>query len=429
MEQRHEAETAPPLTKPTETPPVNTITTETTNDVVPSPANPLPAARDTNPMFQEVNNPAVSTDDVEQDDVNAATAGSENTADTETAKQEVGSSDIDSAPSATAPPSRDLTPSQKSQMAQKQMPNLKEPIRVGESAEYSPAIAVAPQDTASRDQRRLSTSSRCHSRSGRQAISEACKRTDPLQLDADGNYIVYTGSGLTVNAQYKTIPEEYAEYRHRNKVNANYRGPLYVVEDVYVPCSSCGGPVDPVSRVPVGSLFFHQGCLRCCLCGCRAGITGLYVEVNRQAVCGECAGRGYMHAVPREKMESRCMAYGAGRGDNSAAADAHDRRTAKRQQRRMLRLPLTSGDRCSTLNKAIVPGALLPSISTTGVHNHRNTSARSFALMERQQYYTQNDNNMMMMLPVSTARPHSVTAGRKGNKAPEQYHLTNGSSV
>ncbi|AYU82260.1 LIM domain containing protein [Leishmania donovani] len=426
MEQQGEAEAPPSPTQPTDAPTVKTSSADGASGAPPSAANAPAGTKGINSVLQQVDGPVVATGHAQEDGANAPTAVVRGKASAKAVKREVGSSRVDGTPSAIAASSTSLVFSQGSNKTDNHMPHSTAPVHLGDGVQYSSAIAVGSAHTAAPHQPRLSSSPR-YSHSGRQVISDACKRSEPFLRGADGNYsTVYAASGLTVNAQYQTIPEEHAEYRQRNKVNLNYRGPLYVVEDVCVPCNACGGPVDPVRRVPVGSLFFHEGCLQCYLCGRRTGVAGLYMQVDRQAVCSECAGRGYEHWVPRQEVESRGMVYGATRGDVYAAMDAHDRGAAKHRQRRIGSLPITAGGGPSTLNKAIVPGALPPTLSIANVHNRRNTSARSFALMERQQYYTQSDNNVIMALPASAARPPSVTGGRKGSTAPLQYRLTSG---
>ncbi|CBZ30072.1 conserved hypothetical protein [Leishmania mexicana MHOM/GT/2001/U1103] len=426
MEQQGEAEAPPSPTQPTDAPTLKTSSTDATSGALPSAANTPTATKGINLVLEEVEDPVGGTGDVQEDGAKAPTAAAQDKADAKAVKRQAGSIRVDGATSAIAVPTTSLVFSQGSKTTDNHIPHSTAPVHLGDGVRYSSAIVLGSEYTNVPDQQRLSSSPR-YSHGGRQVISDACKRSEPFQRGADGNYsTVYAASGLTVNAQYQTIPEEHAAYRQRNKVNPNYRGPLYVVEDLCVPCNACGGPVDPVRRVPVGSLFFHEGCLHCYLCGRRTGVAGLYLQLDRQAICSECAGRGYEHWVPRQELESRGMVYGATRGDIYAAIDAHDRSAAKHQQRRILSLPITAGGGSSTLNKAIVPGALPPSLSIANVHNRRNTSARSFALMERQQYYTQSDNNVIMAVPASAARSPSMTGGRKGSAAPLQYRLTNG---
>jgi hypothetical protein len=269
-------------------------------------------------------------------------------------------------------------------------------------------------------------------RSGRQIIREVNSRVD----QGEGSTVAGMVTAVSLNAQYKTIPEEHAEFRARNKVRSSYRGPVYTVEDVSVPCHACGGPVDPVARVPVGSLFFHVNCVECYLCGRRSGVTGLFVQVDRRAICSECAGRGYERWVPRQEAQSRGMVYGAIQGDVYAAMDAHDRgerglpriggspRPSSRKAGAATSSSFSSAPAAAavagapTLNQATVPGALPPSLTIRSVHNTRNTGRRSFALMERQQYYTQSDHNLLMRAPASSGKASGGDTGeRRVNKA------------
>lgn len=80
-------------------------------------------------------------------------------------------------------------------------------------------------------------------------------------------------------------------FRSRNHVAPSYRGPVFAVEDVWVPCALCRTPVDPVQRVPVGAMFFHPQCLRCTVCGA-ASETRPFVAVNEQPVCSDCFKSG-----------------------------------------------------------------------------------------------------------------------------------------
>ncbi|KPA84338.1 hypothetical protein ABB37_02342 [Leptomonas pyrrhocoris] len=284
------------------------------------------------------------------------------------------------------------------------------------------------------------------SRSGRQVILDASSRVDPLSNRSAAAMGTHNGmvAAVSLNAQYKTIPEEHAEFRAKNRIRSSYRGPVYTVEDVCVLCHACGGPVDPVRRVPVGSLFFHENCLQCYLCGRRQGTAGLYMQVDRQAVCCTCAARGYERWVPRQEAQSRGMIFGAIQGDVYEAMDAHDR-----GERGLPRLPaspppahgLAAVPRTSvatgpvvagsTLNRPTVPGALPPSLTIRPVHTARNTGRRSFALMERQQYYTQSDNNLLLRASEAsvktssgTRRASKLVKGKRAEGSPEKQRIT-----
>ncbi|KPI86048.1 hypothetical protein ABL78_4886 [Leptomonas seymouri] len=311
-----------------------------------------------------------------------------------------------------------------------------EPHHEEEAALQPPEVALTPSpqpSTKTFKPAETGVVAKRLSRSGRQVIREASIRADQLgsrSAAVDGacaSMII----PISLNAQYKTIPEEYTEFRAKNRVRSSYRGPVFTVEDVCVACHTCGGPVDPVTRVPVGSLFFHVNCLQCYLCGRREGTAGHYVQVDRQAVCSECAARGYDWWVSRQEALSRGIIFGAIQGDVYDAMDAHDRgerglvrlsRSARSAsscavRRKSSAVPAGAAGAvvdASTLNRPTVPGALPPSLNIRPVHNTRNTGRRSFALMERQQYYTQSDNNLLMRVP--DARPRTGSAAKRLSK-------------
>jgi hypothetical protein len=92
----------------------------------------------------------------------------------------------------------------------------------------------------------------------------------------------------------------------RNKVAQTYKGPVFVVEDVWVPCSRCRTPVDPVVRIPVGKMWFHPQCLRCVVCE-KPSRTQIFHAVHDQPVCVDCVNRGFAKTVPklsRSQIES-----------------------------------------------------------------------------------------------------------------------------
>lgn len=91
---------------------------------------------------------------------------------------------------------------------------------------------------------------------------------------------------------------EQSSFVRRNHVAQSWKGPVFAVEDVYVPCSRCHMPVDPVTRVPVGHSYFHPSCLRCTLCNCTSG-TRVFREVKGQPVCHSCMMRGLDRTVKR----------------------------------------------------------------------------------------------------------------------------------
>lgn len=102
-----------------------------------------------------------------------------------------------------------------------------------------------------------------------------------------------SGSRALVTAKFNTPNNKVqSEFRTRNHVATTFRGPVFVVEDVYVPCALCRTPVDPVTRIPVGAVYFHPRCLRCSLCDAPAG-TMPFASVNDQPVCATCNTQGH----------------------------------------------------------------------------------------------------------------------------------------
>ncbi|CCW69325.1 unnamed protein product [Phytomonas sp. Hart1] len=72
-------------------------------------------------------------------------------------------------------------------------------------------------------------------------------------------------------------------------------------------------------------------------------------------------------------------------------------------------------DSLPVLNRAFLQDATAPSLSIAPLHNYRNTGRRSFRLMQRQQYYTQSDMNLIAskeLVNMPTERPN-----RRGSKA------------
>lgn len=192
-------------------------------------------------------------------------------------------------------------------------------------------------------------------------------------------------SSTTFNAAYATPGEEYRHFRQQHRIRPSFHGPIYVPEDVMTYCSACGGPVDPVRRVPAGRLFFHMHCIRCFLCGLRS-LTDPYFQVGYQAVCSRCAEKGDAKCVPKEEAKKRKVVLGAVRGNAYEVFRAMD--VAQRQ-----------AQSSSTLNYSTLPDVYPPSLHVGMLHTRRNTTRRTFELVQRQQHYTQNDCNVLFPLP------------------------------
>uniref|UniRef100_A0A7S1MSY5 LIM zinc-binding domain-containing protein n=1 Tax=Neobodo designis TaxID=312471 RepID=A0A7S1MSY5_NEODS len=107
-----------------------------------------------------------------------------------------------------------------------------------------------------------------------------------------------SGSHALVTSKFNTPMNKVQEdFQRRNHVAPSYRGPVYAVEDIYVPCALCRTPVDPVTRIPVGRLYFHPRCLRCAVCE-RPATNQAFAEVKGQPVCGDCHHRGFKPPKP-----------------------------------------------------------------------------------------------------------------------------------
>jgi hypothetical protein len=133
-----------------------------------------------------------------------------------------------------------------------------------------------------------------------------------------------SGSHALVTAKFNAPDNEVqSAFRRRNHVSDTYRGPVYVVEDIYVPCALCRAPVDPVSRIPVGRLHFHPRCLRCSLCD-KPAKDQAFAERNGQPVCAECDHRGFR---PAKQLHSSHFSSESGWADHAQHTPFHASRT------------------------------------------------------------------------------------------------------
>ncbi|KAF8297925.1 hypothetical protein TcYC6_0077140 [Trypanosoma cruzi] len=216
-----------------------------------------------------------------------------------------------------------------------------------------------------------------------------------------GNYAPFR----TVNSM--TPNEEYMAFRARNGVSSYYKGPIFAVEDLYVMCAECGAPVDPVTRVPAGKLFFHPQCISCKLCG-RTDIADAYFRaMGNGAICSECASRGFAWCVPREAAAARGIIPGAVVGKIDEAVRLYD---LKRN--------------LQPINHPTLPGAIPPTLVLGRLFVHRGQSTRKYSLIQRQQYYTQNDNNIICLPPEgSRAYSRASSASRHRWKKDEMPKL------
>ncbi|CCW63670.1 unnamed protein product [Phytomonas sp. EM1] len=256
---------------------------------------------------------------------------------------------------------------------------------------------------------------------------------DGVEITTLGRNGLRYAIGPVFNAENLSTREEHARFRHRNRVSANYLGPLYVSEDIHVACHACGGPVDPISRVPVGPFFFHLHCVRCVLCA-RTGVTEPFQAVQGEPVCGACLAKGFAPCVGKEKGRrgerelsgklKRRKAGGSRGGNRKGSGLERESAYPGATRPTTAAAPSRVGEEAlPVLNRAMMQGATAPSLSIGPLHNRRNTSRRSFMLMQRQQYYTQSDLNLiaakeLMNMPEERSnRRGSKRIGFKGGTA------------
>ncbi|RNF02163.1 hypothetical protein TraAM80_06551 [Trypanosoma rangeli] len=181
-----------------------------------------------------------------------------------------------------------------------------------------------------------------------------------------------------------TPGEEYMMFRARNGVSSNYKGPVFAVEDIHVMCAGCGAPVDPITRVPAGKLFFHPQCISCKLCG-HVNIADAYFQATSNgAVCSECASKGLAKWVLREGAAARGIVPGAVTGSLGEAVKLYDLK-----------------HKLHPTNHSTVAGAVPPTLVVGCTTDRRSQTQKAFSLIQRQQYYTQNDNNIICLPPAS----------------------------
>ncbi|RHW74033.1 hypothetical protein DPX39_020014700 [Trypanosoma brucei equiperdum] len=191
-----------------------------------------------------------------------------------------------------------------------------------------------------------------------------------------------------------TPAEEYSVFRARNGVSLNYTGPIHVVEEIHVGCAYCGCPVDAVTRVEAGKLHFHPQCIRCKLCGANS-ISDAYFQVtNNSVICSECSVRGLSENVAKEE----------------AADDTMFTSNFRHKFERAIRRFDVNSERRPRLN--VNAEGIIPPTLTLNIDHERGSSTNSkrLALIHRQQYYSQNDNNIICLSP-----PESPSISPKKN--------------
>lgn len=171
---------------------------------------------------------------------------------------------------------------------------------------------------------------------------------------------------------------EHDAFRRRNNVQTNFSGPVYVTEEVYVPCCGCSAPVNAVERVPVGTSWYHPQCLRCHVCS-KQSRTIAYFEVNGAPLCANC----YTAAGGAAQRDSR-IAGGGSSGRPSFLAEHN-------------LLTLSNGVKLDT----------------------RTTTVRQAVLMERQAIVTSHNPNIVLALPPISNNNNS-NARRKSSVSPQR---------
>lgn len=212
-------------------------------------------------------------------------------------------------------------------------------------------------------------------------------------------------SGALLSNKYGTATGIQQErYLARNKVAPSFKGALFVVEDVWVPCSQCHAPVDPVVRIPVGKLWFHPQCLRCSICS-KPSRTQIFQSVNEQPVCADCLGRGFGRTVPRLPRAVGGSFFPTIRSGQSSPTPA----LTSTPRKAIMDRP-SAGPSPSSGSGAVVPSGS-PGVSPqrkialggTPFIDERSVTKRQLGLMSRQQAVFLNDRNIVLHAPSSTA--------------------------
>jgi hypothetical protein len=201
-----------------------------------------------------------------------------------------------------------------------------------------------------------------------------------------------THNALLTHKYESEISASQEGFMMRNHVAPTYHGPVFVVEDVWVPCSLCNAPVDPVVRIPVGKQWFHPQCLRCAVCA-RPSRTDAFRSVKGQPVCSDCFGRGFDKALhPLSRHSGGGLL--AGRGSSSRASSRNGSVTPRRALS-----PI--GSISTPMRISATPSAQHRILSTPFLDS-RSITKRQAELLERQRLFTQGDSNILLLAPVSS---------------------------
>lgn len=177
---------------------------------------------------------------------------------------------------------------------------------------------------------------------------------------ANGNSV---GTNMLTNTfrSRATATSENEIFRKRNNVQTNYCGPVFVSEEVYVPCAACSAPVNAVERVPVGKSWYHPNCLHCHICKIQSRTLAFYA-VNGFPLCVNC--------------------YGAGGGNFSGPKNDH----------RISSSSFLADNNLLTLSNGVRLDA-------------RTSTMRQLTLMEKQAVVVANDPNVVLALPPISSLP------------------------
>jgi hypothetical protein len=202
-------------------------------------------------------------------------------------------------------------------------------------------------------------------------------------------------------------------FRKRNKIAPTFHGPVFVVEDVWVTCGRCQTPVDPVTRIPVGRLFYHPACLRCIICQ-KPSKGQIFKAQKGHPVCQDCSNVGYKVTNEVLKQERQALegrqsrtSFNGTRGSSAspnvaAAFSLRSLGTLSATPSRPLALPPvpSPGKRTQSPSTGSRPGSTLSPV--------RGCTERSQQLLDRQTAVYQNDANIILALPAPPTSKYSV---------------------
>lgn len=208
-----------------------------------------------------------------------------------------------------------------------------------------------------------------------------------------------THAALLSNKYDCNVGPQQERFLARNHVAPTYKGPVFVVEDVWVPCSHCRAPVDPVVRIPVGKLVFHPQCLRCVVCQ-RPSRTDMFHSVGGQPVCHDCGNRGFDRSVKKTLQQQRIALRLQQRSvsrERSAAGSVTPRRALS---------PASPSGSPSPAPLAIGAPRCNPA---SPFLDSRAITRRQKELLDRQRAVVEGDRNILFVIPPSLSVASTVS--------------------